>query len=308
MKPAIHREIGGYPECESFGALPYHKDAIQINSGRNALKYIIQAYDIKKLYVPRYTCPVVCDAAQEEGCELKFYEIDKTLMPAQDFPDNAYILCNDYFGVCNDNVTQLAKRYKNLIVDNAQSFYASPKGLASFYSPRKFFGLPDGGLLICDKQLPIALKNDISYERATHLYKRLELGANAAYNDFKRNENSLAGQPILKMSKLTQSLMGNINYTSVHERRLKNFEYLHKSLKSINELTFSGITCPMVYPLLIKRNGIREKLISNGIYVAHYWPDAKDNTLSNYLLPLPIDQRYNESDMQHIIKVISEVF
>jgi len=311
-----NNEIGGYFELECYGAQMYHTDVIALNSGRNALKYVIKAYGITEIFAPYYTCPVVWDALCEEGCGIKFYDIDNKFLPTTDFPETAYVLVNDWFGVCGGNIANLDRKYGNLITDNAQSFYAVPKGIGSFYSPRKFFGLPDGGLLISDKRLETELTRDVSYKRVSHLIERYDLGANAGYDDFKANDNSLSNQPIMQMSNLTRALMGNIDYDRIRRIRLENFNYLHNKFSALNELDFdvNAVVCPMVYPLLIKKEGLREKLIASQIYVARYW-DAKGYAtpkdtysayLTEFLLPLPIDQRYGLKDMDRIVRVIKE--
>ena len=310
------KEIGGYLELECYGAGTYHSDAIALNTGRNALKYLIRAYGIKEIFAPYYTCPVVWDALYEEGCKIIFYDIDRKLLPTTEFPASAYVLMNDWFGVCGGNVAVLSSMYDNLIIDNAQSFYAVHKGIGSFYSLRKFFGFPDGGLLICDRKLHEELPKDVSYERAAHLLKRYDLGAEAGYSDFKTNDTLLSNRSLMEMSNLTRALMGNIDYVRVKRVRLENFRYLHNAFSEINELGFDtdAIACPMVYPLLVEKKGLREKLIAALIYIAHYWDSAGDVVpkdtfsayLSEYLLPLPIDQRYTLKDMDRIVSVIKE--
>jgi len=330
----LSKEIGGYFELESYGAPPYHKDAILLNSGRSVLKCIIRLYEITELYVPFYTCPVVWQAAREEGCKLRFYEIGSDFMPVEELPSDAFVVANNYFGLCDDNIYKLAEKYKNLIVDNAQSFYAKPLGAASFYSPRKFFGLPDGGLLICGKEWNRTFDKDMphkymSHNKMKHLLKRYDLGAKAGYRDFKKNEDSLANRPIYEMSVLTQALMGNINYEKAKKIRRENYIYLHESLESINKLKLSVCTeGPMVYPLLLKQvdiseklmiyplrlkhEAIREKLIEHDIFVAQYWSGTEkvvpeysfSNILHEFVLPLPIDQRYGAKDMKRVLEIL----
>lgn len=147
-------EIGGYFELECGNTPPYHVGAVPLNSGRNAFRYIIRAHKIKKIHVPYYTCPVIWDVLREEACDFEFYHIDEELLPKVDFQEDDFVIYNNYFGVCTDKVKFLAQKYKFLIVDNAQSFFSQRMGMASFYSPRKFFGLPDGGLVISDKKTP----------------------------------------------------------------------------------------------------------------------------------------------------------
>ena len=309
-------EIGGYFGLECYGAGSYHAGAVELNSGRNALRYLIRAYGIDNIFVPYFTCPAVWDALREEGCSIALYNIDDRFMPTARFPQDAYVLTNDWFGVSGGSVALLAGKYENLIVDNAQSFYAEPGGIGSFYSPSKFFGLPDGGLLVCGKRIEGELPRDASNERAAHLLKRHDLGAGAGYGDFKANEDLLSKQPVMGMSSLTRTLMGNIDYARARRVRLDNFRYLHSELSGINELDIDedSIVCPMAYPLLLSKKGLREKLIADRIYVARYWDDSGGIVpkgsfsayLSENLLPLPIDQRYTPEDMVRVINVIME--
>ncbi len=300
------KETGGYFELETYGGAAYRDDYIYLNSARNALRYVLRACHVKELYVPAYTCPVIWDAAREEGTRLRFYDVDRGFMPAEEFPADAYILYNDWFGI-GKNVRRLAERYPNLITDNAQSFYAEPRGLASIYSPRKFFGLPDGGLLVTAVRLDGELETDVSWRRASHLLKRHDLGAGAGYGDFQENDRALEHQPVMAMSKLTRVLMGNINYGRVKSIRRANFGYLHAALGGINLLTIQDTVCPMAYPLLVESPGLREKLIAERVYVARYWdgvsaPAAK--YLCENLLPLPVDQRCGIDDMERIVGIV----
>ena len=51
--------IGGYFELELNKQGEYHQDAIRLNTGRNALEYIILANNYKKIYIPYITCAVL---------------------------------------------------------------------------------------------------------------------------------------------------------------------------------------------------------------------------------------------------------
>jgi len=309
------KEIGGYFNLECGNIPIYHKDGVLLNSARNALRYIIKACNIKKIALPYYTCPVVWQAVKEENCEIVPYDIDDTFLPDTSFDKEAYIVYNNYFGICGKNVQTLSKQYPNLIVDNAQAFYASKIGLASFYSPRKFFGLPDGGIVLSDKKLPEKLNKSVSYDLCSHLLMRHDLQASAGYSEFKKNDDSLIGRPIELMSNLTRFLMGNINYEQIKAKRLKNFTYLHDMLKDNNiiKIDLSNEDVPMVYPFRTNDKKLRAELIQNKIYVAKYWPieeecrcmkSEKAQDMANSIIPLPIDQRYDLKDMIRILDII----
>lgn len=312
----MHTEIGGYFSLECGHKSQYHKDVVMLNSGRNALRYVIRAYNINEMYVPIYTCPVIWEAISSEDCKIIPYDIDANFMPIGNIPDNAFVLYNNYFGVCGKNVDKLAKKYTNLIVDNAQAFYVKNKGIASIYSPRKFFGVPDGGLVICKKRLNDIFDTDISYDSCMHLLKRVDLGANAGYSDFLKNENALMERYIKQISLLTKAIMGNIDYDFARRQRIKNFKELHTVLAKYNgiQIDMAKDDVPMVYPFRTENVRLYKHLIDNNVFVAKYWSMETDGCMdsvraqcmANTIIPLPIDQRYDQKDMKKILKIMEE--
>jgi hypothetical protein len=143
----------------------------------------------------------------------------------------------------------------------------------------------------------------------------MDVSAESFYTFFKRNDKALENQPIKIMSKLTQRILQSIDYEEAKRIRSNNFQTLHKSLEKMNLLNFEleKNAVPMVYPLLIE-NGLEEKkrLIENKIFVATYWPNvfrwvdknSYEYKLTESLLPLPIDQRYDKNVMNEIIEMI----
>ena len=312
MNMSSFKEIGGYFGLElenRFNNIPI--DAIALNSARNALRYVVQAYGIKEIYIPYYTCPVVWEAIEKENCSVKYYHIDNNFMPIEEFPQESFILYTNYFGICAKNVKELAEKYKNLIVDNSQAFYMPKYGIASFNSIRKFFGVPDGALLFTDKTLDENLEKDISFDRCSHLLKRLDVNAKFGYKDFQINDDKFNNEPIKYMSNLTKAIFNSTDIENAKQIRLNNFNFLHSHLKQSNELDIK-LDCddiPLAYPYLLKDEVLRQKLIKNKIYVAAYWnsmpKDYQEGIFQKYLIPLPIDQRYKQEDMERILEVIN---
>lgn len=304
------RDIGGYFGLEMREGREFYPDSVKLNSACNALCYLIQSYKIKKIWVPYYTCPDVRDAAEQAGCRVHFYHIDENFMPAADF-GNDYFIYTNYFGICMKNVRALARRFRHMIVDNAQAFYAPPEGFASFNSVRKFFGVPDGSYLFCRKTSSDILLQDSSACRCSHLLKRPDTGAASGYADFQANEKKLADTPVLQMSELTRKILSGIDYEFVRKRRLQNFKYLHRALAETNRLQIKlgPDDVPMVYPYLCE-NGqkLRQKLIENHVYCATYWKelpaDFPESRLRDNLIPLPLDQRYSKEEMKKILLLI----
>lgn len=118
------------------------------NYGRECLLFIIKKLNIKELYLPFYTCPVVWQTLRKAQCKIKFYHIDKNFMPVCDFPSSSFIIYTNYFGINSKNIEILASKYQNLIVDNAQACYMPLNyGIAGFNSSRKFFDITNSAIL-----------------------------------------------------------------------------------------------------------------------------------------------------------------
>lgn len=311
--------IGGYFSLEIPLREEYHKDAIRLNTGRNSLEYILRARGYKKVYIPYYTCDVVLEPFKKLGIPYEYYHIDIHFEICDRFTlkGGEALLYTNYYGLKQRYVEQLAAEVGNrLIVDNTQAFYAKPiEGIDTFYTCRKFFGVPDGAYLYTDKLLDVELEQDLSYERMLSLTKRIDISPEAGYQDFRDTSKALVGQPIKRMSKLTQRMMLGIDYEAVAQRRRANYQLLNEALGKENnlELPLEDDAVPMVYPYLAPVKGLREKLIDNKIFVARYWPSVLEYTTPDdidYLLayqmqPLPIDQRYGEEEMRQIIDLLS---
>ena len=110
----------------------------EFNLGREALAYSVKKFNIKKIHVPYYLCDVIRHTLVKEHCKPIFYHIDDNFYPTKEFPCSDYILYPNYFGICSENVTKLAEKYPKLIVDNAHSYYDSPKGYICFNAGHKF--------------------------------------------------------------------------------------------------------------------------------------------------------------------------
>jgi len=315
----MNNVIGGYFELELPIKEEYHKNALRLNTGRNAFEYILRAKQYKKVYLPYYTCDVMLEPIYKLSLKYQFYSINSNLEPLFDFnkleEDSVFVYTN-YFGLFDNVTLEISKKCNNLIIDNSQAFYSSAIiGVDTFYSPRKFFGLPDGAYLYTDKLLDLDLGTDVSYNRMEHLLGRGDIGAEAFFLAFKKNEESLINQPIKKMSKLTQRLLSTIDYQNIASKRKQNFEFLYSKLSKRNQLSFNfkSEDVPMVYPFLIE-NGVdvKKKLIKNKIFVATYWSnvtnwvktDDLEMKLINDLVLLPIDQRLTKRELNRIIKVL----
>ncbi len=312
------KAIGGYFELELRQGEHYHPAALRLNSARHCFEYILRARGWHKLYLPYYTCDVMLQPLQRLGVAWEFYSINDRLEPVP-LPrlraDEAFVYTN-YFGLKQDCMERLASHYgQQLIADNAQAFYAPAlPEIDTFYSPRKFFGVPDGGYLYTDCLLEHELEQDASYNRMEHLLRRIDEGPEAGYAAFRGNSRQLAAAPICRMSRLTEALLANIDYEGAKKKRRTHYGILSAALGGSNllQLPLPASAVPLVYPYLTPRSELRRQLIEHRIYVASYWPNVPqwcpagslEHSLAELLLSLPVDQRCQESDMARVLKII----
>lgn len=273
------------------------------------------------MHLPYYTCNAMLEPIEKLEVECQFYHLDTNLEPCIDptaLPEDESFVYTNYFGLKDRCVEALAQVFPTLIVDNAQSFFSKPlPGVDVFYSPRKFFGVPDGAYLYTGCRLNEPLVQDRSELRFEHLLLRSEYDPERGYPSYQKNERDLRGLPIRSMSNLTQRLLGNIDYAQIPKKRRVNFMALHERLGPLNKLklTLSDSQTPMVYPFWTDVPDLRRQLIENRIYVAQYWPNVllwTESTDLEYdmavnIVPLPIDQRYSVDIMDHITDVVRDI-
>lgn len=317
------KEIGGYfgLELNVECIVTLHSQGIYLNSGRNALEYILLSLpQIKRLWIPYFTCEVLLEPLKKLGVAYSFYHINEQLELCKDIQldSDEYLLVTNYYGIKDKYIRELALQYSSqLIVDNAQALFAEPlKGIKSIYSPRKYVGIPDGGIAYIDEGIDVhQFDVDVSYERCSHLLKRIDVGAEAGYADFRENSHKLCCQPIRRMSKLTQYLLQSIDFCNIRNKRRNNFRLLHEKLRRTNQLSIpdmDSFSCPMVYPYYAKDTALKKRLIDNKVFVATYWPNVLEwckstdieYQLSNDIVAIPIDQRYSEKEMNKILLLL----
>lgn len=293
-----------------------------VNSGRHALELILMKLHPKPktIYLPLYTCSAVFEPLHRLGINYKFYRVDENLEIENHImlKEDEYIIVNNYFGIKDQYIQGVTGHYlSKLIVDSAQAFFSPRIGSNKmFFSPRKFIGVADGGYTWPPYETDTIDNIGFSADKSIHLLRRLDSGAESGFREFQRDENILKNEPLCTMSELTKAILESVNCERIIERRRRNFEVLHVALASKNKLNipdWNHFSCPMVYPFWTDIKNLRKKLIENKIFVAMYWPellrlceeDSIEYELTCNLMPLPIDQRYDECDMNRIIELIN---
>lgn len=313
------KEIGGYIELDTYSLPMLHEGAAALNCGRNALAYLIEAEDIRKIVLPYFICSSVKKVCEKYSVKIRYYHILPDFNP--DVPplenDEWFYVVNYYGQVSREKLETLADRVPHIIIDNAQDYFAEPiKGADTLYTCRKYFGVPDGAFLYTNIHLKRELPEDESFERMHFLLGRYERNASEFYIESVMNNRFFETEQVKKMSLLTWNLLHAVNYEQVKRKRTENFKILSDALQTINRLDVRNVEGAFMYPLLLADAAdIRRKMQEQKIYIPILWPNVLEDVPEEWLeweyaqniLPLPVDQRYNDKDMEYIVEVLKNV-
>lgn len=321
----MNKEYGGFIPFELSSDkgeyfYQYEDCMVRVNSGRTAICYAIEELALNKIHIPYYICPDVKVAVEEKGYDVQYYKLDKNMLPdIRENTNDAIVIWTNYFGLMTQRqIDELLGKHKNVILDNAQAFFARPiikDNVYNAYSCRKFFGVPDGGYIIGKSIRKRNLERDVSWNKMAFIFQQLEEGTNAAYEGYLANENRFDNS-YLRMSKLTQKILQGINYHGIHDRRRENFEILAYEFNSVNHMKVSlsgDEMVPFVYPLLFPDMSLRKRMIEKHIYTSTWWKHLNNMDLdqesmeimfTKFLYPIPIDQRYTKDDMKDLSEIV----
>lgn len=299
--------------CADFPYMP-SATCVWVNSGRAALECILRSMPqrIGQVWLPRFICNTLLQAVERLQLPVRYYAVDALLRPvlSPEITAEDVLVAVNYFGVTGDAVADTVSQAPcTVVVDATTAFYTPPlAGVACFYSPRKFAGMADGGIAVAPFPLWVPTGQDSASDaRSMALLQSCSAAAVQAAED------ALSGAP-LRMGEVSKELMLSTNWASAAQQRLLNYAVLHRALAPLNHLPLPAepLHAPMCYPLVSGIPGLRDYLIDAGVRLPLYWPeviaatDAADaeNKLARTLLPLPIDQRYTEQDMEHLLSLV----
>ncbi|WP_169728592.1 hypothetical protein [Comamonas composti] len=251
---------------------------------------------------------------------MEFYSIGSGFEVLEDvcLGENDFFYYVNYFGLCMGNVRQLLSKIspKHVILDFAQAWFEKPPECqAAIYSPRKFFGVPDGGLLYTQMTMErLSFETGLEMQSMSHLLLRLCAEPEAGYEAYKNSESALSDVGIKSMSKMTHKILASIDHERVCAARSENYLTLHRLLGANNLLDLPvSANGPLCYPFLMEDDRLRQKLMEERVFLPTYWSDvlcrvgqtSVEAGLSKNLLPIPLDQRYTSEDMERIAHVIN---
>jgi hypothetical protein len=316
--------IGGYfgledPAQDRHAEMP---GALRFCSARAAFLALLRAGRPGKVWLPWFVCDAMPDTANQAGVQVARYRIepDGSIDSTLDIARDDWLLCLNQFGMRSAQVHEALARFPagQVIVDQAQAWFTPPADcLGTLYSPRKFAGLPDGGLLHTALPIRVSAGNDhASRLRMKHMQMRMDGQLEQGLAAFRESELSLAREAMPGMSEVTAALLDRIDFVAHEARRRANFQFLALHLQSLNALDWKAEAndAPLCYPLLLREGGkIREGLARRGIFCPVLWPEVAarehpnsgwERRLARDVICLPVDHRYEPADMQRIVAAL----
>jgi len=318
-------EIGSFIELQFPKGGEYYNQQINIarlNTGRSAIWHSFRITRCSAIWIPIYQCDTVREVLLEHGVEVKYYHIDKDFNSTDLAPsENEAVLFVNYYGIMSHKrMSDLASISKHPIIDNCQGFFNEPiDGAMNVYSCRKFVGAPDGAYVIGKDAHEFVDEYPQCYssDTAEFLMKRIEYGCEGkGYESRSINEHRIDTEPVMKMSKLTRTILDGTDYEFICTKRRENFKFAHELLGEINKIDpthyYDDKTIPMVYPLVVEDDELINRLFKAKHFQGHWWSYICEEQssytfeywISRYVIPITIDQRYGKEEIEYLVNII----
>lgn len=291
------------------------------------------------ILLPAYLCPSILHWFGKKDIKFAFYKIKKDLSIDLDdlelcltkYKTKAVFFIN-YFGFYNsDEVLNFLRQLKQkgiiLIEDAVQMFWTKSNdrfiGTYVFNSLRKFLPV-DGSFLICGKEKDYRIGEMDSYSKLSYkarmlktLYQHFGVGDEKEFLECFElaDEAYYKRETIEPLDKKSEDLIKKIDVNFIGSRRIANYEYLYNKLinagiKPMFNHESGSETIPLGLPILISnRDTVRRELRKREIYCPVHWDVRKEDWVTGFedsyyvsdrILTLPIDQRYEFEDMDRL--------
>jgi hypothetical protein len=302
-------------------------------NGRSAIRVLCSALRPRQVWLPSYLCDTV-RLGLTDPRSVRFYEVNADLAVAarawlDEVQADDLVVLIDYFGFPAPADVAAAARARGACVleDACQALLTEGLGQeADFlvYSPRKFVGVPDGGLLVQTGARPLP---DALLAPAPPAWWRGALVAVESRRDFDRGGAARDWFPAFQAaereapsgayaaSALSRSLLTTaVDWSAVAARRRANWAVLAAALGDV--AVFPVLTAgvaPLGFPIRVsRRDQVREALFAREIYPPVHWPLAgvvpegfqESHGLSAEIMTLPCDQRCSPADMERMATLV----
>ena len=302
-------------------------------NARSGIWLLVNQLQPPQVWVPSYLCHTITESIDPNITVLCFYEVDYDLRVrsnqwVSEVTSGDLVIFIDYFGFPFDH--EIGARVKEkgawVMEDAAQALLSCHVGTNSdfvLFSPRKYIGVPDGGILRVPESFPMS---DIFLEMPPTAWwlKALQavimrhefddgLPSREWFRLFREAEDAAPTGPYA-MTQLSWTILENaVDYSLIAQRRIDNYYALLERL-AVYALfpRIEKAVVPLGFPVHVSnRDAVRQTLFDHEIYPPVHWaiehivpPEYEEShRLSRQIMTLPCDQRYGTEDMERIADV-----
>jgi dTDP-4-amino-4,6-dideoxygalactose transaminase len=317
-------------------ALPSTDRSLFLVNARSGIRLLIEILAPSAVWLPSYLCACIIEAAHLAKTQVRFYELDDRLALISrewlnDVQQGDLVLVIDFFGVGPDaELMRSAQECGAWVVEDAcQALLTRGVGATADFvlmSPRKFLGIPDGGILtfkLHNEFESVSLQQPPSQWWlkawfATILRREFDLhGTDHRWFELFQETEAQAPVGPYAMSQLSRLLLQNgFSYDRIAERRVANYRILAEALgaSALFPSLPAGVV-PLGFPIRVRdRDALRQSLFKQKIYPPVHWTlegfvpaeFGPSHLLAAEIMTLPCDQRYDEADMKRMAQVVLE--
>ena len=329
--------LGGLVNRNQNVSLPFfERSHLLLANARSGIAILTHALAPSQIWFPSYLCDVMLKVAKQgkRNPVIQFYDVSYRLeISSEKWLSNIekgdLVVFIDYFGFPYDRAyaIQAKERGAWVLEDACQALLSEGIGdFADFvlYSPRKWIGVPDGGILVDNTDMGLL---DIELRKppsewwlksfyATILRREFDLfgGDRRWFHLFRETDINGPIGPFA-MSELTQLLMKHgFDYHIIAQKRVENYKTLLSALDkfAIFPDLPNGVV-PLGFPILFKnRDHVRQILFERDIYPPVHWSIhesvpvefTESHRLAGDMMTLLCDQRYDSNDMERTAEII----
>lgn len=301
-----------------------------LHNARSALHALWNGIRPRRVWLPAYVCAEVA-AAVPSGVGTCYFPLSEDLLPRVEFlstqlRDGDHVLAIDYFGrpPSPEFIALVhARPSVGWIEDRAQAIDPPDTAWGDWllYSPRKLFGVPDGGILAAHRKAlwPLETSPGTDLTFALPSLQRFEdpdeIGNQRWHAAYVREEAAMA-VGLQRMSRLSLEVLGAVDARADCAARRGNYRVLYGRLGEWAlfpgaELCFS----PLGFPIrVVSAATLSRRLSEKRIFAARHWASlpsdpsvfASEHRLAQEILTLPCDYRYGERDMLDVADAVHE--
>ena len=323
-----------------FGTLKF------LRSGRDALRYVAKSLKNSKktVLMPALCCSCMPEPFEDENYEIIYYKLTKEFkVNVKDVlkklkPDSIFLFMN-YFAVPSLNKEErerIVKFQKGVVTVEDITHDFLKRGVETYIaditvcSVRKWFAIPDGGLLYSKINIPELFIDEDNFfaDKRISAMKRKSIYLSSGEIEEKeifREELSEANhyidtiKNISTMNCQSVEILKHIDVERMYAIRLQHCRKFFDELGSLANIRLIGneaTESTLYFPILVeKQNIVQRELAERGIYAPVIWPLPKSaegvceiaDIVSKHMLGIPCDHRYTDEEILKVAHVIQEV-